>query len=571
MKHIKIVTCLLTIVLLTGCKKFLDTPPLGGVPESEFYKNINELSAGVTSIYSIWQSSEYEEAMVILGDLPSDNFAWKDESDVDAMAIETFSTTPDNKYVRSWYKLNYQGIFRTNRVIKAAPSVELILNAGNSIDYLRDYRQLYGEALFMRAFFYFKLVQAFGGVPIIPETYKIGDKATPRSTPEQVYNYIEKDLREAIYALRSETTANTDYGRVTKWAAAGLLEKVLVFRSKPGESGINWQHAATLGDWLVKGNNLTIGNLFPSGIDTSFYTRLKLDASYKTLFANPNYNLYNLYPIDGNQFNIVNIMQLNPSFITCFLNLDQQNALSNTEAILSVMHKERQTGDNMPYETGTILPAFYGGYNSYDGNCRLVPTQSLDGAMNGDPRDKYGCLSHNEPLPPEDFPDVNVGGQNGSPTFLVFVKYWVITTQRPSSGSAYVGRNTVLLRYADVLLLYAEILNENGRTDEAVVYLNQVRSRVKLGPKTIGPYEMIRDLIWKERRIELAGEYERFFDLVRQGDIYAVMQALGSSEVMATKKGEGARRFIRYVNEIFPIPKEEIILSNGVINQNPGY
>ena len=241
MKRINIATCLL-IVLLTGCTKFLDTPPLGGVPEADFYKNINELSAGVTSIYNIWQSSEYEQAMVILGDLPSDNFAWKDESDVDAMAIETFSATPDNKYVKSWYKLNYQGIFRANRVIKAAPAVELITNAGNSIDYLREYRQLYGEALFLRAFFYFKLVQAFGGVPIIPETYVIGDKATPRSTPDEVYNYIEKDLREAIFALRSEITVNSDFGQVTKWSAAGLLEKVLVFRSKPKIQKIGRAH-----------------------------------------------------------------------------------------------------------------------------------------------------------------------------------------------------------------------------------------------------------------------------------------------------------------------------------------
>ncbi len=561
----------LLIVLLTGCEKFLDTEPLGGVPEADFYKNINELSAGAVSIYDIWQSGEYEQAMVVLGDLPSDNFVLRDESDVSAMEIETFSTTPDNRYVKSWYKLNYQGIFRANRVIKAAPSVELILNAGNSIDYLRDYRQVYGQALFMRAFFYFKLVQAFGGVPIISETYNIGDQATPRSTPDQVYDYIEKDLREAIYALRSEISVNSQFGQVDKWSAAGLLEKVLVFRSVPGIQSTGWNQAVTIGDWLIQGNELTIGNLFPYGIDTTFYRRMKLDDSYKSLFSNPGYNLYNLYAFDGNQFNIVNNKQLNPSFITSFLDIDVQNAISNRESIISVMHKERQTGDNLPYETGSIIPAYYGGYNSYDGNCKLVPTQSLDQAMNGDPRDKYGCLSHNEPLPPEDFPDVNVGGQNGSPTFLVFVKYWVISTERPSSGSAYVGRNTVLLRYADVMLLYAEALNETGRSDGAVSYLNLVRARVKLGAKLIGPYEMMRDLIWKERRLELAGEYERFFDLVRQGDIYANMQALGTSEVMARKKGEGARRFIRFVNEIYPIPKEEIILSNGVIGQNPGY
>jgi hypothetical protein len=571
MNRFNMAKVLLGAILFTGCTDYLNDEPIGGVSEDAFFRNMNELSAGVTSIYDIWQTAEYEQAMVVLGDLPSDNFAWREESDVDAMQVETFSVTPDNKYVTSWYKLNYQGIFRANRVIKAAPGIEIIMNAGNTIDFLRDYRHIYGQALFMRAFFYFKLVQAFGGVPIQPETYKIGDPATPRSTKEEVFDYIEKDLREAIFALKSETSVNADFGQMTKWSAAGLLEKVLVFRSNPGQPSDSWKRACDLGDWLIKGDNLTVGTLFPEGVDTSLLSRLKLGPEYLDLLFNPEFNLNDLYNIDGNQFHLVNIKQLNPDFITCFLDIEQQNAETNTESIIFIMHKERRTGDNLPYETGSILPAMYGGFNSYDNDCKLVPTQALDMAMTDDPRDIYGCLSHNEPLAPENFPDVNVGGQNASPTFLIFVKYWVISTKRPSSGSKYVGRNTVLLRYADVLLLYAEALNESGRSAEAITCLNRVRSRVNLGPKLLGPYEMMRDLIWKERRLELAGEYERFFDLVRQGDIYAVMQSLATTEVMAKKKGDGARRFIRYVNEIFPIPKDEIILSNGVIQQNPGY
>jgi hypothetical protein len=562
---------LLLAILFAGCSEYLNDEPIGGVNEDAFFRNMNELAAGVTSIYDIWQNREFEQAMAVLGDLPSDNFAWRDESDVDAMQVETFSVTPDNKYVRSWYKLNYQGIFRANRVIKAAPGVEIIMNAGNTVDFLRDYRHMYGQALFMRAFFYFKLVQAFGGVPIQPETYNVGDPATPRSTREEVFNYIEKDLREAIFALKSETSVNTDFGQMTKWSAAGLLEKVLIFRSVPGQPSDSWTQACDIGDWLIKGDDLTVGTLFPEGIDTSFFRRMKLDTQYHDLLSNAAYNLNDIYYIDGNQFNLVNIKQLNSSFITCFLDIELQNAETNTESIIFIMHKERRTGDNLPYETGSILPAMYGGFNSSDNECKLVPTQALDMAMTDDPRDIYGCLSHNEPLAPDNFPDVNVGGQNASPTFLIFVKYWVISTKRPASGSRYVGRNTVLLRYADVLLLYAEALNESGRPSEALIFLNQVRSRVNLGPKLPGPYEMMRDLIWKERRLELAGECERFFDLVRQGDIYATMQSLATSEVMAKKKGDGARRFIRYVNEIFPIPKEEIILSNGVIQQNPGY
>lgn len=571
MNRLNLATFLLLTVLFAGCSDYLGDEPIGGMDEDAFFRNMNELMAGVNSVYDIWQNREYEQAMAVLGDLPSDNFAWRDESDVDAMQIETFSVTPDNKYVKSWYKLNYQGIFRANRVIKAAPGVEIIMNAGNTIDFLRDYRHIYGQALFMRAFYYFKLLQSFGGVPIQSETYNVGDPATPRSTREEIFDYIEKDLREAIFALKSETSVNTDFGQMTKWSAAGLLEKVLIFRSVPGQPSDSWTQACEIGNWLIKGNDLTVGTLFPKGIDTSFLRRMKLDEKYHDLLINPEYNLNDLYFIDGNQFNLVNIKQLNSEFITSFLDIEIQNAETNTESIIFIMHKERRTGDNLPYETGSILPAMYGGFNSSDNECKLVPTQALGAAMTDDPRDIYGCLSHNEPLAPEYFPDVNVGGQNASPTFLIFVKYWVISTKRPANGSKYVGRNTVLLRYADVLLLYAEALNESGRPAEALTYLNMVRSRVNLGPKLPGPYEMMRDLIWKERRLELAGEYERFYDLVRQGDIYATMQSLATSEVMAKKKGDGARRFIRYVNEIFPIPKEEIILSNGVIQQNPGY
>jgi hypothetical protein len=497
MKLSKYISIAAISVVLAGCSKYLENEPQGGVSEDKFFTNINELSAGVTSVYSTWQTQEYEVTMAVLGDLPSDDFVWKDETDVNAMQIETFSVTPDNSYIKSWYKLNYQGIFKANQVIKSAPRVKLVTQSLYARDYLRDYRHVYGQALFFRALFYFKLVQAFGGVPIQPETYRIGDQTPPRASREDVFNYIEKDLREAIFALKGvqageDFSTSSVYGQINKFAAAGLLEKVLIYRSQPGIPSQNWSRAKVLGDFLVKNADLSFTTLFPDGVDTSFYTRMKLDASYKALFSDGTYVLQNLNAIDGNQFVINNLKLLNPKFITCFMDIDKQNTFSNQEQIIYIMHKERRAGDNLPYETGSILPALYGGFNSYDGNCKLVPTQSLAAAMNGDPRNVYGCLSHNAPLPADYAPDVNVGGQNGSPTFLVFVKFWAITTNRPASGSAYLGRNTNILRYADVLLLYAEALNENGDKAGAVNYLNMVRQRVKLANRSIGPYEKIR-------------------------------------------------------------------------------
>jgi hypothetical protein len=119
--------------------------------------------------------------------------------------------------------------------------------------------------------------------------------------------------------------------------------------------------------------------------------------------------------------------------------------------------------------------------------------------------------------------------------------------------------------------MYAEALNEIGKGAEALEQLNSNKSVVNQinNSSTLyigGGYGYLRDQIWKEREIEFAFEWDRFFDIVRQGRAKQVLTTFAN--LHSNKRG---LYFREGVNEVFPIPQTEVDLSNGVVTQNPGY
>jgi len=118
------------------------------------------------------------------------------------------------------------------------------------------------------------------------------------------------------------------------------------------------------------------------------------------------------------------------------------------------------------------------------------------------------------------------------------------------------GYNLRVYRYAEVLLIAAEALNENGKTAPALTYLNLVRDRAGLEDFENTDKNLIREQIWKDRRSELAMESKRFFDLVRQERASEVLGDLG---------------FIANKHNLLPIPQNEIDLSKGLLSQNPNW
>ena len=178
----------------------------------------------------------------------------------------------------------------------------------------------------------------------------------------------------------------------------------------------------------------------------------------------------------------------------------------------------------------------------------------------GDPRREATILYVGEVLPDgsavvEDNPEI-IGERYNQ-------KAWV--PRRPDGANGSGGGNIRVLRYADILLMAAEALNENNKPQEALGYLNQVRTRARgnrpatvLPNVTVTDKAQLRQRIWQERRVELALEQHRWFDLVRQNRVAAVMKAHGKS-------------FQEGKHELFPIPQTEVDISGGVITQNPNY
>lgn len=132
------------------------------------------------------------------------------------------------------------------------------------------------------------------------------------------------------------------------------------------------------------------------------------------------------------------------------------------------------------------------------------------------------------------------------------------TKESFNGGDWESNKNIRILRYGEILLINAEAANEKDNPTKALESLNKVRSRAGLAAITVTEKGALRNAIWKERRVELAMEHDRFFDLVRQGRADIVLKAHG-------------KNFVKGKNEVFPIPQSVIDNSKGLLKQNSGY
>lgn len=192
----------------------------------------------------------------------------------------------------------------------------------------------------------------------------------------------------------------------------------------------------------------------------------------------------------------------------------------------------------LPEETNLLGSPAYG---------TMIPTQDLaDAYEEGDPRKEATLLAEGDtPFGVEYNPEWSETGYNA--------RKYLTPQENLVSSTRDSPLNYMIIRYADVLLMLSEALNEQGRVSEAETYLNEVRSRVDMPPVTGLTQSSMREAIRHERRVELALEAERFFDLVRWG--------------IASEELDG---FVEGTHERFPIPQNELDV-NTELTQNPGY
>jgi hypothetical protein len=380
--------------------------------------------------------------------------------------------------------------------------------------------RIVGEAKFMRALFYFHLTTLYGNVPILLHTSKPTD-LPPTSTQAEVYAQIEKDLTEAAAALPT-TYPSVELGRATKGAANGLLAKVLMQQKK-------FTQALVPLNYLVEGEGKTVYSLMTNYRDNFLITR---ENNQESLF-------------------------------------EWQFEENTTET-----HDDDSRDPNQNY--GSSLAQFVApkpvGYQDIEGLRWVLREFHADKTVAGgrDPRLEASLLYDSTDVRGPNFTLLygqvwnNVGGLNKNGVF--FRKF---LNDHWKNNEGFRSKNNYrYIRYADILLLYAEALNEEGRTTEAYQYVDRVRERAGLAKLTVTRPGLTKDLfreqIKHERITELTGEGWRWLDLVRFGELNTDAPAKLVARDPAFNNFKASR-------DIFlPIPQRDIDI-NPNMKQNPGF
>lgn len=488
-----------------GCSNDLDVTNTNQRTATTFWATSNDAVQGVNAVYNgLYQLGVYGRWQTFLGDLRADDATARTSPWGDLANYGGFQINDYNWEINGHaWNHTYTTIYRANQAIAAIPGITA-MDAG-----MRN--RLVAEAKTLRAQLYFNLVNYFGGnIPLILEPISDPLQRPGSSTTAAVYAQIEKDLTEAIPNLPRRTQqAAGDAGRVTQGYAQGLLGKTLLQQRK-------WAQASTALATVIASNDYG------------------LLANYQENFTDANEN--------------------------------------NRESLFEVQMSDESTlplgipGLSFPRMSGPCAGATF---------CDVRPTRwyfrqfFLDSTTTGglDPR-LNATIVWNQPGSTEVLwtRPISAYFSGASDSTLYFRKYgeWYKTGADFQRWDNPI--NFRVLRYADVLLMQAEALNEQGQPANAVALVNQVRRRVNLRdlPANISQADL-RERIQRERLLELGLEGQRFFDLVRWG----LLNDAAGINLLKTRDND-FDTFRVGITQVLPIPRSETNINSNV-NQNTGY
>ncbi len=425
-----------SLLVLSACENDLDQFP-SNIASSGSLTDY----AGVLNAAYFYQHGS-ATPMAVMGDFRADNALMLEAPYTDFDEFNANLTSMDDQFFGPFYTALYKSILSANNVIE---------NSSDPIEV--------GEAKFLRALSYFKLVRVFGDVTVnLSAEPDVSDQSIlVRQPASDVYNnIIIPDFEDAIAALE---VAIVD-GRASKLAAQGMLGKVFV----------------QMGDFSKAESHLAA---VVNGADAA---GISLQANFADIFVTD----------------------------------------LNSEVIFATQM------------SSSILDEY--GFSEFWNWSGGLDTKSLE------PLD-VDLIAAFDASPGDLRRDVTIDAD-----LLMSPKF-------PQTGGP--DHDWIELRLADVILLYAETLNENGSSADALAQLDPIRARAgldPLDPVVLNTQELVRQAIQDERRLELAFEGQRWFDLVRTGTVDAEMGETINSNY-----------------HLFPIPVSEVLASFGVITQNDGY
>ena len=498
-----------TIVFtMTGCTKdFLDVPPQGQLTEEQALIDPAAADKLVTGVYNtLYSQGTVGVRWVVVNQIASDDAdkgSTPGDNGFGSKDLDELNFTPSNENFNSLWTSHYLAISKANKALE-------ILGESSFDSTTRN--RLIGEVRFLRGLYYFNLVRLFGGVPkitrVVAPAEANNDEFQKRASREEIYNVITEDLQFAVDHLPLKGDANTRVGRANKGAAQAYLAKVYLYLE-------NWQKAYDLSQEVIS-----------SGL-------YDLATDYAGIFRESGAN------------NIESIFEVETG--------PSKSATGSCDAV-----SPNYSNFQGPRAKGAWVNNVDG--KPYNGDLGFgLNTPSADLAASYEPDDtrREGTIIFVDPTEPTELWDgFIIPAQPLVENERYNYKAYHSPFKETPACNGYLDKdnrpkNIRLMRFAEVLLINAEAAFHTGA--DAATPMNRVRARAGLEPAAA-----TLENIWKERRLELAMEGDRFLDLVRQGRAGTVLRALGVN-------------FVDGKNEVYPIPQQQIDLSAGRLDQNPNY
>lgn len=524
MNSLKKITGILVMgFVVTSCDDILDTIPTDRVSTEIFWRTDQDAQFAANAVYThIIQSASHYASWDGMTDIGYTNLPQSPESFILKGEFDQL-----NSRVASDWRSLYAGIRSANAFLNNVDRV----NTNNAALIER----LKAEVKVLLAYFYAQLAFLYGDVPLVTTEISLEESKTLTRNPvSQVWDFVSNELTEAAAVL---PTTQADKGRVTKGTALGLKARYMLYAGR-------YQEAADAADAVM---DLGVHDLFPS---------------YENLFK---------YANENNEEVLFDIQYV-------------QGTVSND--IFGVFAQRSVNGRSLFVPTKNLVDA----YEMTNGLPIDDPGSGYDPAnpyVDRDPRLRYSVYVEGDILPNgntfDPKPNSGTGDAVGS-TFLVSptgfnVKKYINVEDLATPNNS--GINLILLRYAEVLLTYAEAKIELNQIDNTVYdAINEVRSRLDVNMPAIADgksQEELREIVRRERLVELAFEGQRFYDIrrwriagdVMPGKVYGMTYTDTEGELQTVEVTAWTNVWSDR-NYLWPIPQGELDL-NASLGQNPNW
>ncbi len=522
----------------TSCSDdYMDTPPTNLISSATFYKTATQVDQGVIGLYSDIQQIDYY-AYLLMSECRSDNF-WVEPSPNglrEYSEIGTFRATWTLSTFNDAWNLLYKTIYDANNLLAKVDAAEF-----QSEDTRNQFK---GEARFMRGWAYLELARLFGNVPIVSKAVSPTEsKSIGQSTPREVFDQmVIPDLTEAVNLLPVKSklvdakgTNVSTSGRADKMAAQAMLARAyMTLAGYPFNDTAAKASAKTLLKTIIdNGDSYWADNItewkkqwMPS---SDYYNKYTIFAIQHRLKENNNYVIFNITP------------ELAPSQTSIRL-------MGNSiwlEKSLAYEYEKNDHQDLRGLGFGTLedQPA----EKNYVGYANEKGTYTDDEGVSHEVYQKTICLKL-VPTKPK-LAALGMSFDEGTLT-----NYYDWPTNYP------------VLRLEDMMLLYSEILAEEGDLTGAMSYVNKIRARAGVDQVTASSKEEAMKYIKRERRLELVGEGVRWFDEIRYGEWKSDITKMFNSYNNPTGTSVD---FVQ--NYLYPIPQNQYNAAPGLYKQNDGY